>query len=152
MPRAEGSTRAVPRWLVGVFCVSLAGWGTAAGLERASPPVLQSRVKWVPLAQVPADERPVLYVFTADWCAPCQDQDATFQDEALTEAIHRRVIPVRLVDRTHEDGENAAELAALIKRYEVTGFPTLVIQPREGNPLILRGFQRTDVLLGFVDR
>lgn len=153
MPLAEGgSTRAVPRALVGVLALSLAAWAATAAFERASPPALISRVKWVPLAELNAPERAVFYEFSAAWCEPCIAQDEAFQDEALVELLHRRAVPVRVVDRMHEDGVNAPSVEALLKRYEVTSFPTLVLQPpHEGKPLVLRGYQRADVLMGVLE-
>jgi thiol:disulfide interchange protein len=138
----------VPRWLAAVFGASLLAWGGAVARERATPPVLQLRVHWLTLAEVPAaPSRPVLYFFGADWDENSVNQDDVFQDEELVEAVHRNVLPVRVRDRKHEDGANPAPVQALLDRYQVTGLPALVVQPAgEGQPRQLRGLQRADAV------
>jgi hypothetical protein len=146
MPRAD--SRAVPRWLLALFGGALLAWGAAVARERATPPVLQLRVHWLTLAQVPATPgRPVLYFFGADRDENSANQDEVFQDEELVEAVHRNVLPVRVRDRKYEDGVNSPEVQSMLDRYQVTSLPALVVQPAgDGPPRQLRGLQRADAV------
>jgi thiol:disulfide interchange protein len=148
-PVAESSTRVTPRWLIGAAAILLAGriaLEVAAGGRPAES--VSELVKWRPIGaeieEARASNKPVLYDFTADWCAPCQKmKQEVFADRRSAGTIEQLFVPVRVLDRTREEGRNATGVAALQARYGVEAFPTLVIvdplRP-EAEPVMIRGF------------
>lgn len=99
-----------------------------------------SRVGWVSIERgmeaARATGMPILFDFTADWCAPCHELDReVFSDPELAGEINRRFIAIRVTDRQQEDGRNTPEVAELQRRYGVTGFPTLIFANPSGAEL-----------------
>lgn len=95
-------------------------------------------VKWRSLAAGEAESRstsrPVLYFMTADWCGPCHLMKAqVFTDPELAGLINKEFIPIQLVDRSRETGENAPEVDAIFRRFQLRGFPTLVVSRPGGS-------------------
>ena len=135
--REPGTTRALPRWLAGLVVVLL-GARVATGLyERDHPSVPRSLVSWVDLEEAEALSRerglPILYDFTADWCTPCHWMDRdVFHKDTVAREINLRFIPVRVKDRENEEGANSAPVQHLLTKYQVKGFPHLVIVPPGG--------------------
>lgn len=94
-------------------------------------------VSWVTPAEgmqlARMSNKPLLYDFTAEWCAPCHVLDAeVFRNPQLARAINERFIAVRVVDRLREDGSNSQDVDALQRRYGVRGFPTVVFADLAG--------------------
>jgi thiol:disulfide interchange protein DsbD len=93
----------------------------------------QPRSKAVALSR--ASGRPILYDFTAAWCAPCRILERDWRDPELAGKVNADFVPARVVDREREDGRNPEDVAELQRRYEVTGFPTLVAADADGRLL-----------------
>jgi thiol:disulfide interchange protein len=129
--------------LATAFVVMRSG-GTLIG-HSSSPPT--DHVRWRPIASAEAlareSQRPILYDFTADWCPPCQlMKREMFSDAATANNINLEFIPVQVLDRQREDGQNPPEVAALQERFNIGAFPTLVIvAPDGGKPVVLEGYE-----------
>lgn len=95
--------------------------------------------------------KPVLYDFTAAWCAPCKLLDKDWADAAVANRVNAAFVPVRVIDRVREDGRNAPDVAELQQRYEVSVFPTLVVATPDGRLVAKReGYRNTEALMAFL--
>jgi thiol:disulfide interchange protein len=124
--------------------VSDRGADGGVGLVRWQP-----REKAAALAQ--ASGKPILYDFTAAWCAPCKLVDRDWEDPALADQVNDAFIPTRVVDRAREDGRNPPEISELQRRYEIVGFPTIVAAYPDGR-LIAKtdGYRGKDAMAQFL--
>jgi len=119
---------------------------TEGGLIRWEP-----REKARTLSQ--AAGRPILYDFTAAWCGPCKLLDRDWNDAAVAEKVNRSFVPARVVDRVREDGHNAPDVAEMVRRFEISGFPTLVAATADGTMIAkLEGYRGRAALLEFLEQ
>jgi thiol:disulfide interchange protein len=130
---ARSNQRSIPVWLLVLTALLL----VARIVSYATKEKVADQVRWLTIeegmAHARAANKPILYDFTADWCAPCHQLDAAvFQDVQFARTINATFVPVRVVDRKQEEGRNAPAVAALQKRYGVNGFPTLVFADADG--------------------
>lgn len=114
-------------------------------------------VKWTAperaVATARASGKPILYDFTAEWCAPCKmlDRDG-WADARIASLVNDSFVPARIVDRTREDGKNAPWIDALQQRYRVNAFPTLVVAAPDGREIaIAQGFNGKEKLVAFLE-
>ncbi len=86
--------------------------------------------------QVLADRegKPILYFFTADWCAPCHQMKRTlFADPEMASRIAASFVPVEVQDTRREKGANAPAVDEAQERYAVNTLPTLVVALPDGS-------------------
>lgn len=150
-----GPTRRDPRMLWIAAAVLLAARIVLGIVEERNPPQRPDLMMWVEPADAVAEAkrtgRPILYDFTADWCAPCQDmRQEMFAQERYAQALGHLVVPVRVLDRQQEEGRNSAVVDSLQQAHKITGFPTLVIVGLDGKAVDqLVGFPGSDAVLGW---
>src|SRR5262249_19407282 len=96
--------------------------------------------------------KPILYDFTAAWCGPCKVLDKDWSDPTIAKTVNAAFVPARVVDRQREDGKNPEDIDELQKRYEVSGFPTLVAAAPDGRLLVkLEGYRGRAALVAFLE-
>jgi len=75
-------------------------------------------------------ERPVLALFTADWCGPCQTlKSNVFADSSVAGELAGRVVPLYVDLTSPEAGSSEADLAA---RHAVQSIPTMILMDGQG--------------------
>jgi thiol-disulfide isomerase/thioredoxin len=86
------------------------------------------------------------------WCGPCKLLDKDWNDPSIAKTVNAAFVPARVVDRAREDGENPPDVAELQKRYEVSGFPTLVAAAPDGRLIAkLEGYRGRAALVEFLE-
>lgn len=155
MARIEANQRDLPKSLLWITAALLAGrvamyvFSDEARMTVGSakpPAAAPASIQWVSAIDAPAraatTNRPILYDFTADWCAPCHLLDEqVYGDPVLARMINDGFVPVRVLDRRQEDGANPPEVTELQNRYSVESFPSVVIADAQGVELrTMKGF------------
>ena len=98
--------------------------------------------------------KPIMLEFTAEWSPEAQQlRSQVFSSAILGPAVQAEVIPVSVVDREREEGENPAPILALREQFKVTSVPTLVVfSPHTGRMVSSRGFSGADETLRWIKR
>lgn len=111
-------------------------------------------VEWIPMAEagLRMPPRPILYDFTAAWCAPCKTLDKEgWNDAEIAGVVNTRFRPVRVVDRMREDRVNARPVADLQQKHGVRAFPTLVVVAPNGAEVAkFEGYRGRAALMKFL--
>ena len=115
------------------------------------------RVSWHPREKAAliarATRKPILYDFTAAWCGPCKMLDKDWEDSMLAARVNDAFVPARVVDRLREDGRNPPDVDELLRRFDVSGFPTLVAADADGKLIEkLEGYRGRRALEEFLQR
>jgi thioredoxin-related protein len=147
--------RALPLWLMIVVIALI-----VSRVISSRYPVQKDvdLVHWTPMEEATAaakkSHRPILYEFSAEWCAPChQLEREVFMDPGMAGEINRRFIAVKVIDRLRENGRNAPDVQSLIDRYTITAFPTTVAVDANGAVRDrMVGYTGSTKFLGFLYR
>ena len=113
-------------------------------------------VRWQPLdkaaALAKASGKPILYDFGAAWCGPCKLLDRDWADPVVAARVNGSFVPARITDRQREDGRNPDDVAELLHRFEITGFPAVVVAAPDG-PLLGKqeGYAGRERLMRFLE-
>ena len=87
------------------------------------------------LSQAKQANKPVMVDFFTTWCGPCKRLDReTWKDPAVVEWLDRSCIALKA---------DAEKETALAKRFDITGYPTIVFVAADGKEI--------DRLVGFRD-
>lgn len=102
------------------------------GIWRLLPTRNGSAISWVPyisasLAQALGQGKPVVLHFSADWCLPCKELEATTFRDMQVQAELSKTVPMK-VDLTEMNPEEDA----LRRRFGIVGVPTLVVLGPQG--------------------
>ena len=91
------------------------------------------------LKKAATGNRMVLLEFTgSDWCPPCKKQAAdVFSQPTFGEFASANLVPVKLdfPRRTEQSEEQKAANQALADKYQVKGFPTIILLDSKGAEL-----------------
>jgi thiol:disulfide interchange protein len=121
--------------------------------ESRNPVKVKDLVGWQSPSQASVQQtsKPILYYFSADWCVPCRElnREVLLDTEAAT-LIRETYVPVKVTDRQQEDGENTTDVATLIERHAVTGFPTLVVARGGTASMRLEGYPGRSSVITFL--
>ncbi len=119
-------TQLVPSFLLGL--------GLFALVQVATGTDLTSELKWLksePEAYTLAanEQKPIFVDGWADWCVACKEMDkTTFHDERVISLLKDKWVFVKL-DLTESSEANEA----LAAKYEMSGLPTMVLIPADGD-------------------
>lgn len=121
-----------------LFVVSIALAGARVGSHYVKPAASNNAVRWISLDELQQrrSDRPILFLFTAEWSAPGRALETELLHAPdIAGTLNERFLPVRIVDRKREEGRNAPRVEDLEQRYSVREFPTIVISDGSGNEL-----------------
>jgi thiol:disulfide interchange protein len=113
-------------------------------------------IKWRSIsageAEAKGSGKPALYFFTASWCGPCHLlEKQVFSVPEMAAQIEKDFVPVSVEDRMAETGRNSPEMLALADRYDLRGFPTLVVsRPGLAANVSLEGWEGREKALNFL--
>jgi|GEM_PF-1944765 len=123
--------------------------GSSSGTETIS---------WLPPAEGQKESqrthKPILYDFTAHWCGYCKLMDqAVFEKADDAKQITRLYVPVVVMDEPRETGTNSKDVSDLQVKYQVRGYPTLVVEyPDKNESRVLVGYQGEPAIMAFINQ
>jgi len=132
LEHGEGYTRSFKtiRVIFGVLLILSGAFLVNATLQPEPPAMDWVYYKDQSIEQLHKKNRPILIDFYADWCAACKELDRrTFRDPRIVEKS--RAFTMLKVNCTSPDERSAR----LIKKYKVSGLPTVTFISAKGNEL-----------------
>lgn len=99
------------------------------------------------LAKAKEENKPVFLDVYASWCGPCKKlKKTTFKDEEVGDYFNKNFICIA-IDGETEEGK------AILDKYRVRSYPTLIIADYEGNMRTkTTGFVKPHILINFGKR
>ena len=132
-PRELEITSAGPGWIkpvVLLLVVALLGGGIAAWKAHGPGGTWEHDFD-AGLDAAESTGKPMLVLYTADWCPPCRTLKRTvLREPEVVDPLKQRYVLVK-VDLSNRHGPNA-ELAA---HYDVTGIPTVILYSPAGHEI-----------------
>jgi hypothetical protein len=128
-------TIATPLWLLVVTALSIVLRIAAGWWDDTHPQTPSAVVAWQSDAEMgeALEGKPRLFYFTADWSQACKTmEEDSFRNLEIVKLINSKFEPVRVVDRTVEDGHNPKRIKDLETKYSITDFPSTVIALPDG--------------------
>ena len=139
--QALAKKRPVPvGWIVAVLLVIVA-WIVASALRGGGEKeVMPGWADGMPAGQQLAQEadKPMVVLFTAGWCAPCQQlkKNVLTRDKVQAQ-LQADFVPVQ-IDLTDQSSSNPN--MAVAQKYGIRGYPTVIAMTPEGEPIdVYRG-------------
>ncbi len=100
------------------------------------------------LAEARASDRDAVLLFTgSDWCSWCHKLDeGALRSPEFASAVSERFVfgVVDILKRSEQPADVVARNEALVKRYEITGYPTIVLCDPAGVAYGRAGYKRLD--------
>ena len=125
-------SRAPLGWGGAVLLVVLI-WAAAVVMRHGGPKAeLTGWAEGLEAGQIKAEEmdRPMVVLFTASWCPPCQrlKKDVLSKPEVVA-ALEARFVPVQV------DMSNASRGDPVVQMYGIEGYPTVLALNPKGEPI-----------------
>jgi len=121
-------------WGLAVLFVLLA-WAGACSMRGGEKVVMDGWADGFDTGQAAAQQadRPMLVMFTAGWCGPCQVfKKSVLSDADVQQRLGEEFVAVQ-VDLTDTSSSNPSR--AVAERYGVRGIPSLIAMTPQGEPI-----------------
>ena len=134
VPTDTTSIREQPRWLYTLAIIFALLSASMSIWLKVKPAILPPLVHWRTPSEAKEEaartKKPVLYVFSAEWCGPCKTMErVAFQCNDIAQSMNSDFIPVHVVDQIREKGKNPPEIEKLRKQFRVWSFPCIAVAP-----------------------